>query len=298
MALTKPNSDMLDMASGLRAGSELAITTGSVTPVENSHVIDTESDAASDDLATIVTTNVEDGGMLLIFAANTARTVVVKHGTDNIYLNGDSDMSLDDDKQSILLRRSGANFHEVARAKPAAPELAPLDRITGAQTSYNFETGVNSTYRNYRLLGWVQPVNDDVDVWMRTDANGGASFDAGATDYKWSFTGLSGGSSGNRFSAGDTKIVVGGGIAGGDSFSNASDNSVFVDISFVAPADASLNTLFITAATGVIASSTGLGSYVGGGVRDSAAIIDAVQLLFESGNVADGDVTLYGIANA
>lgn len=116
MALTKPKADMLDMGAGLRVGAALTIAGGVATPVENNHAIDTEAAASTDNLDTLVVTNIQDGGLLLIRAANTARTVVVKHGTGNIYLDAGADLSLDDDLQSLTLRRDGASFYEVARS--------------------------------------------------------------------------------------------------------------------------------------------------------------------------------------
>ena len=83
----------------LTASTELTIATGAVTATRSWHRIDTEADAASDDLDTI---NGGEAGMLLfIRAENTARSVVVKDGTGNITLPG-GDVTLDDTERILL----------------------------------------------------------------------------------------------------------------------------------------------------------------------------------------------------
>ncbi|MDD5265375.1 MAG: hypothetical protein PHU43_11150, partial [Candidatus Bipolaricaulis sp.] len=61
---------------------------------------DTEAAGASDDLATIY--GGEDGMMICIRAENTARTIVIKHGTGNIECGG-ADVSLDATDQYAML---------------------------------------------------------------------------------------------------------------------------------------------------------------------------------------------------
>jgi hypothetical protein len=79
--------------------SELTIATGAVTATGSYHSVDTEADAASDDLDTI---NGGVGGMRLVLrASDSGRTVVVKDGTGNIQCAGD--MSLDNIQDTIEL---------------------------------------------------------------------------------------------------------------------------------------------------------------------------------------------------
>lgn len=94
------------------AMTELTIAGGSITPTGPVHFVDTEGDAASDDLDTITTGSVPDGHSLILFAANGARDVVIKHGTGNIFLVGDANKTLDDDEKAIMLVRNGSNWYE------------------------------------------------------------------------------------------------------------------------------------------------------------------------------------------
>jgi len=114
--------------------SELTISSGSVTATRSAHSIDTEADAASDDLDTIATGSVSDGCDLVIRANNTARTVVVKHNTGNIQLANDTDFSLDDDEKSLTLRLRGSDWHEIARA-PALPAASQAEMEADTSTT-------------------------------------------------------------------------------------------------------------------------------------------------------------------
>lgn len=103
---------------GGAASSELTISSGAVTPTGGTHSIDTESDAASDDLDTITTTNRDDGSLLLIYPNNAARTVVVKDesgGAGQIHTGDGNDFTMDETDKGILLQRRGSDWYEVAR---------------------------------------------------------------------------------------------------------------------------------------------------------------------------------------
>ncbi|MEK9751636.1 MAG: hypothetical protein VW338_00270, partial [Rhodospirillaceae bacterium] len=95
---------------------ELTIATGAIVPNRSHHTVDTESDAASDDLDTITNTSMAASAILILRASHTDRTVVIKHGTGNIYLVGNIDFSLDDTDKVIVLHRRGTDWFELARA--------------------------------------------------------------------------------------------------------------------------------------------------------------------------------------
>jgi hypothetical protein len=103
----------------LRMGSssELTIAGGVITRTQSNHRIDTEGDAASDDLDAI--NGGESGDLLFLRAENGARTVVVKDATDNLYLEGD--MSLDSIYDYILLLNvGGSSWYEISRSNNGA----------------------------------------------------------------------------------------------------------------------------------------------------------------------------------
>lgn len=96
-------------------GAELTIASGVVTiasTYSTFYDIDTEADAASDDLDTI--NGGEDGEIIIIRAENAGRTVVIKHNTGNIHLQGAMDHALCNLEQHLMLRYDGSDWVEVA----------------------------------------------------------------------------------------------------------------------------------------------------------------------------------------
>ncbi len=78
--------------------------------------VDTAGAASTDDLDTI-TGGVYDGQIIILKAANSARTVVCKDGTGNLRLAGD--FSLDHADDRIQLMYDGTNFVELSRSSNA-----------------------------------------------------------------------------------------------------------------------------------------------------------------------------------
>lgn len=108
------DSDNITNVNGVRSKSatELTIATGAVTITQDFHTIDTESDAASDDLDTI--NGGTDGDTIWISTNNAARTVVVKHGTGNIQTWDGNDIDLDETRKMLLLKYDGTNWTVVS----------------------------------------------------------------------------------------------------------------------------------------------------------------------------------------
>lgn len=117
---------------------ELTISTGAVTVTGAYHDIDTEGDAASDDLDTI--SGGADGQELVIQAAHTDRTVVLKHNTGNILNPTGKDISLDGTTKSVVLKYSGALSKWFITAQP---QIVPQVLQT---TNSTVQTTTSTTY--------------------------------------------------------------------------------------------------------------------------------------------------------
>ena len=100
----------------LTAATELTIATGAITVTQSYHRIDTQADAASDDLDTI--NGGTEGDILVLRAENGARDVVVKDATGNIQCAGD--MTLDNVQDTIVLFYDGSNWIELCRSNNSA----------------------------------------------------------------------------------------------------------------------------------------------------------------------------------
>ena len=109
--------------------TELTIASGVITVTANYHKVDTEGDAASDDLDTITAgTNVAAGFILHLRVESAARTVVIKAGTggsDNLDVG--SDVTLDESYKTYSLVYDGTNWRPFTFAEsPTFASLSPL----------------------------------------------------------------------------------------------------------------------------------------------------------------------------
>lgn len=97
------------------SSSELTISSGAITVTGSYHSVDTESDAATDDLETV--NGGSDGAILILRAANDARTVVCKDfvaAPDNLLMAGD--FSLTSVHDSIIFFHDTGFWIELSRS--------------------------------------------------------------------------------------------------------------------------------------------------------------------------------------
>jgi hypothetical protein len=101
----RDNEDWLKENIELGTADELTIDTGAVTITKSYHTIDTEGDAATDDLDAISGGN--EGRILIIHSADNARVVILKNGT-NLILG--EDIILDDTNIHVMLICDSAGY--------------------------------------------------------------------------------------------------------------------------------------------------------------------------------------------
>jgi len=100
-----------------RDASALTIDSGgAITITQTIHVIDTFGAAASDNLDTI--NGGVDGRIIILYAADNARTVVCRDNADNLRMNGN--FSLDNVHDTIMFFYDGAIWKELSRSNNAA----------------------------------------------------------------------------------------------------------------------------------------------------------------------------------
>jgi hypothetical protein len=175
-----------------------------------------------------------------------------------------------------------------------APGLTLLQVYSpSTAASVDITSIISGTYSKYMITFDLRPATDSVALRLRTDSNNGASFDAGASDYQYAVTTVnSAGTVSGSASTGATQIQLGSGVIG-----NATNEgtSGVIWLTFVGSAAMYAHFNFIVAD---IDTSTLPRSATGSGFRANAAAIDAVQLLFSSGNIASGTVRIYGLKNS
>lgn len=127
----RDNLAYLKLNIALEAAGELTIDAGAVTKSRSHHTIDTESDAVSDDLATIL--GGAEGEVILLRAAHTDRTVVLKTGTGNIINPSGTDITLNDTNDYCLLAHNGTNWIVIGGGAESdlAAHVAAADPHTG-----------------------------------------------------------------------------------------------------------------------------------------------------------------------
>ena len=92
--------------------SEVTIASGAITVTSSVHAVDTESDAASDDLDTI--NGGSNGSILTLRSVTGAREVTLKDSTGNLKLAGDFTLTSAND--SITLIKYSSNWIETSRS--------------------------------------------------------------------------------------------------------------------------------------------------------------------------------------
>jgi hypothetical protein len=139
--------------------TELTISAGSATVTQNWHTIDTEADASTDDLDTLVATNATDGFVLFVRANNTARTVVIKHNTGNIQTDDGLSITLDETYKTVLM------IYDATLSKWLAKQLASVPPGAVVQT-VNVQDGAVAT--GTTTLPWDDtiPQNTEGDQYM------------------------------------------------------------------------------------------------------------------------------------
>lgn len=140
----------------------LTISSGSVTPTQNWHLVDTESAAASDDLTTIATTNVTDGFILYLRQVADARDVTIKHATGNIKCPSGVDIVLTDSTQVVTLIYDATLAVWLASPSPASVGTLNGTNIWSAMNS--FTKAVNFAYTSASATITLDTTHKVVDV--------------------------------------------------------------------------------------------------------------------------------------
>lgn len=175
-----------------------------------------------------------------------------------------------------------------ALAAPAAWVVVDTQAASNSAT-INLTTGLGDTlYDAFCIvLSNVKPASDDVELWMRVGTGAGPTYQAGVADYSWAVTGAAA-------SADVSDAAMGLSIAGaGNSNGNASGESASATIFFDNPEATNFpifrGTVSYIDAGGALRGGAFNGAYL------TAAAVTGIRFLFESGNIASGRFTLYGL---
>ena len=165
-----------------------------------------------------------------------------------------------------------------------------------SSASLDFTGFDSANYDSYLfVLSNIIPATDAVIFEMRTSADGGSTFDSGASDYAYSQHVATVPSSGvsEWGSNGDDSVALSGNVGVG---SDTDEDGWSGEVRVLGPHLTKRTTLTWS---GVFESNSGdAGFSSGGGQRLSSATVDAVQFLFSSDNIESGTITMYGLRNS
>lgn len=161
------------------ASTELTIAAGSVAAETSHHTIDTEADAASDNLDTITVAGVADFTLLFLRLADAARVVTLKDNAGNIQTKNNEDIILDANIPTVLFR-VGTDWFEVQR--PVVDN--PFDQLLNTSNEVEFSRIRTNSFPPFAgdgIIGVKQSSADKNafiaessvgDKWLRMGHNG------------------------------------------------------------------------------------------------------------------------------
>ena len=101
----------------LGSSSELTVASGEITVTSSVHTVDTEGDAASDDLYTI--NGGSDGSILTLMSITGTRQVTLKDAASGTNLRLAGDFTLSSSNDTITLMKKGTVWREISRSDNA-----------------------------------------------------------------------------------------------------------------------------------------------------------------------------------
>ena len=164
-----------------------------------------------------------------------------------------------------------------------------------AAATYDFTGFTAASYDSYVLhVMNLIPVTDDVSLDLLTSTDGGSSYDTGASDYAWAVANVDA----NTSDTADDSIWINGSTAHATYRigSDTNEDGMSFVLHIVAP-HLTKRTTFHWIGT-YFAAGGQAQKFHGGGSRLSSADVDAIRLLFSSGNIESGTITAYGLANS
>ena len=158
-----------------------------------------------------------------------------------------------------------------------------------ASSSIDF-TGLSSTYASYLFIFQsLAPASDLVDLWIRTSTDNGSTYDSGANDYGWAYSG------GSASPANTSDRAAREGVLKEDC-GNATNETTCGWLKLLNPSNSGSRCGWVGEIVGEVglASEIGYSNAFGGSTRADAAV-DAVRFMYSSGNISSGSISIYGI---
>ena len=276
-------------------------------------------DRKGTDIASAATTDisgldsfVDVTGVVTITALGTApagihRTVqfdgilILTHNATSLILPGNANITTAaGDVAEFVSLGSGnwlcKNYQRDVQTPDAGSMVLLATATASASATIDFDSGIDfAAYKKYVLeFSDLVAASDDVDLMIRTSTDGGTGYDAGGTDYTYTF---------ERLIDSSTVAVVRSGAATSvpistnptsEGWGNTAGESVAGSITLWNPSG-TRNTMMDFVVTGQTATSGDLCICSGSGMREAAEDVDGIRIVMESGNITSGVFKLYGV---
>ena len=165
-------------------------------------------------------------------------------------------------------------------------------QTASSSATIDFTTGLDDTYDAYELrITGLKPATDDVEVWLRIGTGAGPTYSTSGYDYGFSlnFIGTTSDSGGTA----QAKIILGTSVTATRAVGNATGEKYDAVLRFSNPDAADFMEVFFSGAyTSANADST---SFTGSGKLSTAGVTTGLRTMCETGNIASGRLSLYGI---
>ena len=219
------------------------------------------------------------------------------NGNINITPNGTGDLVLDglkwpqaDGTANQVIKTNGSGQLSFTNNNNTWALLS--SQSASASASINFSGLLTTAYSYYKIIiTHVVPATDGAIFYCRTDSNGGASYDSGASDYIYAVNFISTAPAASQLGSGGASQIIFTGTVG----STPNEHLTF-EVSILDPTSA---TLYATINWhGMFYSDAGIWYRVVGTGQRASNSVDSIQFLFSSGNIASGDFKLYGLVSS
>ena len=192
-----------------------------------------------------------------------------------------------------VLTSGGAGVAPTMQDAPGGGLILLETATASASASLDFTAFDSSLYSSYQFVfEHLRSATANQNLYIRTSANGGSTFDSGASDYAYTTAVAYSTTRASTGSLGAAYVTL---MHNTGTNNNANDFCSGV-VTFFGPADSKYSNFCWDANYSYI------GSYMirswGMGTRNAAAAVNGVQFLFNASNIASGTIRMYGIKKA
>lgn len=220
-----------------------------------------------------------------------AAALTLTHNATSLILPGGANITTAAGDTALFISEGSGNWRCLSYQRASGLATIPgaweaISKTTISSAASWAATGL-SAYRQLRITGFARPATDAVNLFLRSSTDNGSSYDSGASDYSWQNVRGASTTADAASTATDTGIRLGAAI--GNDTNEGVRFTIQIDQFNVA------GYMWVSAEIFMLGNAGNTQVLTVGGQRLEATARDAIQLIFSSGNIASGFVTLEGV---